>query len=96
MFKKMIEKNMFGQAAMWLQLAVILATGYQAFVIWDEGSAGSVSLALHLTVLSSCVAYAFHAWFEKKNWFVFLPQIPAIVLTLVVIGQIIHYTFLVG
>jgi len=93
-FTTKFAKQPAGTVASGFQLAVVfVGMPTQILVNYQNQSTVGLSLWFFLLAGLASVAWAIHAFFEikTKSWPLFLPQIPSVFFTLVILGQMIYY-----
>ena len=82
----------FGVAAMLTQLAIILyGMPHQLWRIAETKQVAGMSVPFYLLMWMGSVFYAVHSFKEKRNWYVFVPQIFAVPLGAALVVCIIYY-----
>lgn len=80
-----------GQLASTMQVALIaIGTPHQIYTIWEQGSVNGISIVYLWLQLCACMLWLKHGS-EVHDRNIMIPQIPAIILTLVMIGEFYYY-----
>lgn len=89
-----LMSNPFGAAATVFQLlAIFLGGPNQIWKLHKEKSVSALSLPMFLFPALSSANWIMNAWKETPNQFLLFSQIPAVMVSAIIVGQYLYYKY---
>jgi len=86
--------NPFGAAAITFQfLAIFLGGPNQIWKLYREKNISTISLPVFLFPAISSANWIMNAWKEIPNQLLLLSQIPAVIISAIIVGQYFYYKY---
>ena len=94
LFLALCEMKVFGAIGMVTSLAIVcIGLPHQAWKLWKEKDAKSLSLPFFLSQKVSVACYFIHGYFEVDNPFIWMPQVLGLLFGMLIVVQIIYYNY---
>ena len=88
-----MSEDLFSTLACVFQLGVVFSSLHQIYLHHKHRVPEQISGVQQIITLASCILWAIHSAM-RSDYYLLIPQLPAITFTLVIIGQKLYFTHL--